>query len=459
MWNELIAPQTEMNWATTTREPQGDLDRSAFLNLLITQLRHQDPLNPMDDRDFIAQMAQFSTLEQMMNLNNTFERTQAFGMIGKVIDAEFFCQHAEEWIEIDGRFVTAVRRQGDTVFLVVIGEDGRPVDVPFDAVREVSEDFFVTQQLFDIFANINAQRATELIGRYVQAITTNGDAAFFVEGEVTAVKLAENGRQAVLVVGNREVFLEEVFSVSEGPLLLGSTAFIHGDRLASVDLRNNRAYLVFENPRTPAEGRVRVQRINHVIDALAYVGNFIDDGRVSGYAREIEIRGAIPFLNVYSEPDGGDRVGQIDFLQYLVERSEWSGSSGSAAATTHPHNAALRNSMHFTNGLGSALTRVETQGSRVYLVFDGTTGVRRVHTQHIDAILNAHRYASEQDFISFGNIQGYARMIHVVGDAGVPHIVVFDAREGGAEVGRINFLQYLEANSQDDPDPTDGDGT
>lgn len=49
-----------------------DLDKNSFLKLLTTQLANQDPLNPIEDREFIAQLAQFSSLEQMQNLNKTF---------------------------------------------------------------------------------------------------------------------------------------------------------------------------------------------------------------------------------------------------------------------------------------------------------------------------------------------------------------------------------------------------
>ena len=50
-----------------------DLDKDAFLRLLTTQLANQDPLSPMEDREFIAQLAQFSSLEQMTALNQTME--------------------------------------------------------------------------------------------------------------------------------------------------------------------------------------------------------------------------------------------------------------------------------------------------------------------------------------------------------------------------------------------------
>ncbi len=50
-----------------------ELDKEAFLKLLITQFQYQDPLNPMEDKEFIAQLAQFSALEQSMKTNQNME--------------------------------------------------------------------------------------------------------------------------------------------------------------------------------------------------------------------------------------------------------------------------------------------------------------------------------------------------------------------------------------------------
>jgi flagellar basal-body rod modification protein FlgD len=55
--------------ATGTNGPQADpLGRDTFLQLLITQLQHQDPTQPKDDSEFLAQLAQFSSLEKLTNI-------------------------------------------------------------------------------------------------------------------------------------------------------------------------------------------------------------------------------------------------------------------------------------------------------------------------------------------------------------------------------------------------------
>lgn len=63
-----------MNRTTSTAptKQQSQLDKDLFLRILTTQLRNQDPTQPMDDREMIAQLAQFSSLEQISNLNQAF---------------------------------------------------------------------------------------------------------------------------------------------------------------------------------------------------------------------------------------------------------------------------------------------------------------------------------------------------------------------------------------------------
>lgn len=76
---------------TPKREIKQDLDKDAFLKLLITQLANQDPTNPVEDREFIAQMAQFSSLEQMTNMAKQIEKmtntnqSLAVSYIGRVV--------------------------------------------------------------------------------------------------------------------------------------------------------------------------------------------------------------------------------------------------------------------------------------------------------------------------------------------------------------------------------------
>lgn len=76
--------------ATSVNQP--GLGQEDFLKILLTQLTYQDPMKPLDNQQFIAQMAQFSALEQARQLNEKVDAllvaqaaTQSFGLVGKIV--------------------------------------------------------------------------------------------------------------------------------------------------------------------------------------------------------------------------------------------------------------------------------------------------------------------------------------------------------------------------------------
>jgi flagellar basal-body rod modification protein FlgD len=65
-----------------TPKPGGEMGKQEFLELLVTQLRHQDPLNPMDSTQFASQLAEFSSLEAMVNVSESVQaQSEAISMM------------------------------------------------------------------------------------------------------------------------------------------------------------------------------------------------------------------------------------------------------------------------------------------------------------------------------------------------------------------------------------------
>ena len=99
------------------------LGKDVFLKLLVTQLRHQNPLNPQDNSAFVAQMAQFTALEQMQNLNQQLGRMLELqaGVLAPAMLDRWVTVPGEDGQEQSGR-VQAVEYSAGKTWLVVNGE-------------------------------------------------------------------------------------------------------------------------------------------------------------------------------------------------------------------------------------------------------------------------------------------------------------------------------------------------
>lgn len=109
------------------------LDKDAFLKLLTTQLRYQDPLNPMDQQQFAAQMAQFSALEQMQLANRYNLQQMAMMLLGRVVGGVDPATKAA-W---SGQ-VTGVALQGGEVLFTVGNKQYRLGDIQRIELPETS---------------------------------------------------------------------------------------------------------------------------------------------------------------------------------------------------------------------------------------------------------------------------------------------------------------------------------
>lgn len=94
------------------REVKNQLGKDEFLKILIIQLQNQDPLNPMEDKDFIAQMAQFSTLEQIQNMGRDFQSMKAMGLIGKMVYGEIDIENSSNIVPVLGKVGSVTYHEG-----------------------------------------------------------------------------------------------------------------------------------------------------------------------------------------------------------------------------------------------------------------------------------------------------------------------------------------------------------
>jgi flagellar basal-body rod modification protein FlgD len=128
------------------------LGRDVFLKLLVTQLKTQDPLSPMEDKEFISQLAQFSTLEQMQVMGQQMETVGGYvQVINESLAAALQSQSGFSALTLIGRTVEAVDPDDPDGIKTITGtvesvkfENGLPLlrvdgkDIPISHIKSVS---------------------------------------------------------------------------------------------------------------------------------------------------------------------------------------------------------------------------------------------------------------------------------------------------------------------------------
>jgi flagellar basal-body rod modification protein FlgD len=121
-----------------------ELDQGAFMELLVTQLKHQDPLNPTQNEDFVAQLATFSSLEELEGLNDNIiamiTLNQSNALVSQLSQGSALIGHEVTWSdpstgETGSGLVDSVKIVDG---LAVLSIDGQ--EIPMVTVTEVLGD-------------------------------------------------------------------------------------------------------------------------------------------------------------------------------------------------------------------------------------------------------------------------------------------------------------------------------
>lgn len=137
---------SEDNKSTAKSGQENTLGKDEFLKILIAQIKNQDPMKPMEDKEFIAQMAQFTSVEQMANMSKDLKDLKnSLGftstLIGKSIEWETASGNGLEGI-IKSGVVDSISMKSGESFAVVDGEEiiiGRILTVKNDSSAVGSE--------------------------------------------------------------------------------------------------------------------------------------------------------------------------------------------------------------------------------------------------------------------------------------------------------------------------------
>jgi flagellar basal-body rod modification protein FlgD len=198
------------------------LGRDDFLNLLVEQLKNQDPMNPMESAEFAAQLAQFSSLEQLTNVNDSMKllidqetttgNAQAVSYIGKQVKATgnttLFTEEAKDGclFELEGAATQGYLYISDTYGNLVRSQELG------------SDDLTAGEHFYNWDGTNNSGKDVEPGVYNFEVVATNPEGIevptkTFISTEVTGINLS--GDSASLMAGEMEIPLTSVIQVEE----------------------------------------------------------------------------------------------------------------------------------------------------------------------------------------------------------------------------------------------------
>ncbi len=192
-----------------------DVSKDAFLQLFVTQLQNQDPMSPLEGHEFIAQLAQFSSLEQLTSLNSSFEDNLKFQQLTG--GSKFIGQKATYFNSASGRLdegtIQGANTDGSTIS-VVIGNR----NIPISDVTGVYDSSY--SNVMDIFQSQEFSEGEQLIDKKVTFF--NKSTGMLDQGKVEEV-ISQGGVESV-IIGSKIIPVSELHELNENNSSVSNTS-------------------------------------------------------------------------------------------------------------------------------------------------------------------------------------------------------------------------------------------
>ena len=204
---------------------QGVLGKDDFLKLLVSQLQNQDPLNPMDGTQFASQLAQFTSVEQLANINATLETSiSSSQLLNQSISNALSTTVIGKEVRATGSTFnysgTGAMKTGYTLPSAAASAQVQIVDAQGNVVRTISKTGVASGD-DDVQWDGLTDRGTQAVaGTYSVKVTALDDkgaaitASPYFYGIVTGVRFKSTG--TVFVVDGQEINLSDILEVSQG---------------------------------------------------------------------------------------------------------------------------------------------------------------------------------------------------------------------------------------------------
>lgn len=177
-----------------------DIDKNSFLTILVAELSNQDPTKDTDSTQYVAQLAQFASMEQMTNLNTTMTRYANQNLVGKGVTVSDTNTKGEQYTGV----VKAVNYNSNgAVASVLVNEDGKNVYKEFDVsniVSVVEVPDYTLSSVTSMNGNMSFLLASSFIDKKVEITDTDEDGKEIKLQGVVKGTVKENGEIKVKVL-------------------------------------------------------------------------------------------------------------------------------------------------------------------------------------------------------------------------------------------------------------------